>query len=445
LKEAYDYLNSLLKENDTVVFGCSYGPDSMALFHLLLEIRKKKNLCLVCAHVNHHIRKASEKEYEDLKRICERYQVVFEPMTITNYGDDNFHNEARHIRYRFFDDLVMKYQAHYLMTAHHGDDLMETILMRLVRGSTFSGYHGFSRYVFKDSYYLVRPLITASKEEILLYDKKHRIPYCIDRSNFSSKYTRNRYRKAVLPFLKKEDAMVHLKFLKYSNLLASYDAYIEKEMEKAIERVYHNGEISIALFRELDPIIQDKVIHFVLKEFYQDDLILIRDVHVDLIKKLLFSGRANSFIYLPNDIKVIKSYGNLRFSREIELLDHYEIELSDTVFLPNQMEISFVEEAVDRSNNSICLLKEDLSLPLHVRTRKFGDKMEVKGLRGTKKIKDIFIDAKIPLAKRDLWPIVVDSKDRIVWIPGVKKSKLDIPNQKKCDIILWYHEKGGKK
>ena len=78
-------------------------------------------------------------------------------------------------------------------------------------------------------------------------------------------------------------------------------------------------------------------------------------------------------------------------------------------------------------------------LPLRVRTRKSGDKMKVKGLNGTKKIKDIFIDSKIPVKNRDLWPVVVDSEDTIVWLPGLKKSKFDVSKNKKCDIILKYY------
>ena len=101
--------------------------------------------------------------------------------------------------------------------------------------------------------------------------------------------------------------------------------------------------------------------------------------------------------------------------------------------------IKIVDKISENSNFYCRLNSSDITLPLRVRTRRLGDKMEVKGLGGSKKVKDIFIDAKVPMGKRDLWPVVVDSKDKIVWLPGLKKSKFDVPKNKKCDIILKYY------
>ena len=120
IRNLYQDLN--LKNNDVIVFGCSFGPDSMALFRSLLSLRDDKNIKLVCAHVNHGKRKESEQEKKDLEQFCIKHQVLFEYIKIDHYGDDNFHNEARNIRYHFFEKIVEKYHAQYLMTAHHGDD-----------------------------------------------------------------------------------------------------------------------------------------------------------------------------------------------------------------------------------------------------------------------------------------------------------------------------------
>ena len=191
-----------LKDKDIIVIGNSAGPDSMALTDILLKLREKIDIKIICAHVNHNVRKESKEEAIFLKEYCEENDIIFESMIIEKYGDDNFHNEARAIRYSFFDKIVKKYDANYLMTAHHGDDLMETILMRIVRGSSLKGYAGFKTVVEKDTYKIVRPLIFMTKEEIKDYDDKLGIKYAIDASNFKAKYTRNRYRKVVLPFLK---------------------------------------------------------------------------------------------------------------------------------------------------------------------------------------------------------------------------------------------------
>ena len=439
MKKVLDYLNNLLNEGDVIVLGCSGGPDSMALLDLLLKIRKDKDISIICAHVNHKLRKESDLEMEWLEKVCSRKKIIFEKMIIKNYGDDNFHNEARNIRYNFFEDLVEKYEAKYLMTAHHGDDLIETVLMRIVRGSTVRGYAGFKMELIKDNYKIIRPLVTVTKDDILEYNKKNKIEYAIDKSNFSDKYTRNRYRKVVLPFLKSEDKNVHLKFLKYSHMLNMYDDYLNKQTDEVIKTLYNDNWIDINRFKALDEVIQNKVINNLLEEFYADDLLLVSDVHTDLIKSLIFSNRSNSYIYLPNNVKVVKSYDKFGFIRETEQIDSYEIELLDYANLPNGKNIKVLESASENNNNYIRINKSDVEFPLHVRTRKSGDKMKVKGLNGTKKIKDIFIDCKVPVSKRDLWPVVVDSKDRIIWLPGLKKSKFDVPKNKNCDIILKYY------
>lgn len=411
----------------------------MALMDVLLKLRKKFNLSIVCAHVNHKLRVESDDEMVWLEDFCKKKDVIFEKMIINNYGDDNFHNEARNFRYNFFESLVYKYGAKYLMTAHHGDDLMETILMRIARGSTLSGYAGFKKISVKEDYTILRPLIYVTKDELLSYNKDNGVEYVIDKSNFSDKYTRNRYRKEVLPFLKKEDPNVHLKFLKYSELLFDCDEYLDVETDKYAKTLYNDKYIEINKFKELDNVIQNKFINKLLESYYEDDMILISDVHVDLIKSLIYSNRANSFIYLPNAVKVIKSYDKVYFKRETEQIDNYEIELLDYANLPNGKNIKCIESS-DVNNNFYCRLSsKDVVLPLHVRTRKSGDKMKVKGLNGSKKVKDIFIDSKVPISQRDLWPVVVDSTDKIVWLPGLKKSKFDVQKNEKCDIILRYY------
>ena len=435
----YDYLDSLLDKEDVVVLGCSGGPDSMCLLDLLLKIRNNKDIKVVVAHVNHNVRKVSDDELLFLKDYCNKRDIMFEAMKIEKYGDDNFHNEARSIRYNFFNDVVNKYNAKYLMTAHHGDDLIETILMRIVRGSTLSGYAGFSREVIKDNYRIIRPLIYVTKDEILDYNKKNRIAYVVDASNFKTKYTRNRYRKYVLPFLKKEDKNVNLKFLKYSNILFEYNNYIDKQVGSIINKVFVDNVLKIDVYLELDDLIKNKVLYFILEKFYQDDLILVNDTHVDLIKHIISSRKANTYVYLPNNIKVVKSYNDISFVKDTELDCNYEIEISDYVHLPNNKSITRVYEQ-DKNDNNYCRLNvSDLELPLTVRTRRSGDKMVVKGMSGTKKVKDIFINSKIPVGDRDIWPVVVDASGKIVWLPGIKKSQFDIPKNEKCDIILWYN------
>ena len=424
-------------KGDSIVVGCSAGPDSMALVDMLLKIREKYNLSLIVAHVNHNLRKQSVQEEEYLRNYCEKHHIMFEGMIITEYGDDNFHNEARNIRYDFFEKIVHKYQANYLMTAHHGDDLVETILMRITRGSNLNGYSGFKKIVDMGDYQIVRPLLNYTKQELEKYDKKNHVMYYIDDSNMKDKYTRNRYRKYILPFLKEEDPNIHLKYLKFSTVLSEANQFIEHERDKALKKVIHKDVLDILTFKELDPFIQKEVLYYMLDEFYQDDLILINDKHIELLLNLIYSNRANAFVNLPNEVIATKTYQELELKKVTTEITTYEVELSKYVELPNHHVIEQLDELSGTGNDTCRLLSSEISLPLTVRTRRFGDRMAVKG-NGTKKIKDIFIDKKVKLSDRDLWPVVVDAKGVVVWLPGLKKSKYDKKKTEKYDIILKY-------
>lgn len=438
MNKVYEFLLEKIKLNkkDTIVVGVSAGPDSMALLYILNELKNKIGFKIIVAHVNHNVREESKEEAEFLSNYCKEHNIPFEMMVISKYGDDNFHNEARNIRYDYYEELINKYQANYLMTGHHADDLMETILMRIVRGSTLKGYSGFSEIVDMKTYKIVRPLISVTKQELEDFDKDNNIPYRIDKSNFKDKYTRNRYRKNVLPFLKKEDKLVHEKFIKFSNQIRECDEFIEKIVDKEIDNVYQDGIILVDKFKQLDMVIAKRIIDYIFSIIYRDDIIEIDNRHVDLVINAINSNRASVTFNLPNDYLVVKEYNRVYFKKKIDLVMPYDIELSDEVFLPNGLTIKKISESKTDGNDILRLNSSDVVLPLRVRSRHNGDRISVKNMNGTKKVNEVLINAKIPLGKRDLWPIVVDSEDKIVWIPKVKKSKYNRLKHEECDIIF---------
>lgn len=439
MKEEFNYLNNLLKVNDKIVICLSGGPDSMCLLSLLIEISKQKKLYLIAAHVNHNVRRVSAKEKIFVENYCQKNNVIFESMKIENYHDDNFHNEARNIRYKYFEEIVKKYHAKYLMTAHHGDDLIETVLMRIVRGSNLNGYAGFKKEVKRTNYTIIRPLINITKEEILQYNKLNKIPFVTDLSNKKDKYTRNRYRKNILPFLKKEDPKVHEKFLKFSNTINQYNEYLEGQLQKEYQKTFKDNILEIKIFNEYAEIIKNRIVEKILEDVYHDDLFLINDTHTKEILALIANSKTNLTINLPSGLRVRKSYGKVIFVKEADVQKDYEYELRDSVFLPNNKTIKLVKESNLTSNYVTRLSSVEVALPLKVRNRHQGDKMAVKKMSGQKKIKDIFIDEKIDLVERDLWPIVVDANDVIIWLPGLKKSKFDKSKKEKYDIIIKYN------
>ncbi len=441
MEEVYNFIRKEigLSVGDTIVVGVSGGPDSMALLYILNEFKNKMDLNIICAHVNHNKRKESEQEKIDLENYCKKNNITFEYIKVTNWGDDNFHNEARSVRYNFFEELVYNYGAKYLMTAHQGDDLIETILMRIVRGSTLKGYSGFSRIVDKGDYKIIRPLITVTKDEILKFDEKNGIQYAIDESNNENHYTRNRYRHTVLPFLKQEEPNIHKKFLKFSETLLKNSNYIDSVASKEFNKVFQNGNLDIDKFKSLDPVIQTKIIYNILEKIYGDDLLIVGNAHVDLIFGLISSNKSNSVVHLPNNVIVVKSYNELTFSYDDDINDQYEIQIDEIVNLPNGKIIEKVDETNDTSNYTIKLNSKEVTLPLYVRNRRDGDKIKLKGLNAYKKVSEIFINEKIKTSDRNSWPVVLDSKEEIVWLPGLKKSNLDKKNTEEYDIILRYY------
>lgn len=440
MEKVFEYLKNEIniKDKDTIVLGNSGGPDSMCLLHILSSFRKTTKINIVCAHVNHNVRKKSASESHFLEEYCKENDLIFETMIIEKYGDDNFQNQARKIRYNFFEDLIKKYNANYLMTAHHGDDLIETILMRIVRGSTVKGYSGFNKNISFANYQLIRPLIFVTKEEILRYNEINDVPYVIDNSNFKSKYTRNRYRNKILPFLKKEEKRVHEKFIKFSENLEEYDNYFNNVIRNILPKVYNENKLVLEEYKKLDKVIQKKIIFSILEGLYNEELTIINDKHVKIIEELIISSKPNSRIFLPNGIEAIKTYNFLEFSREIKDIVDYELEFNTYAELPNGNRLEKVEFS-EKNDNNICRIdSSEVELPLYVRTRREGDKMLLKKVNGYKKLKDIFIDSKVELDERDKCPVVVDSKGEIIWLPGLKKSKFTKLKTEKYDIIIKY-------
>ena len=439
MKETIAYLKSLLKDDDTIIIGLSGGPDSMCLLDIIKKINKR--ITIVCAHINHNIRQESFEEQKFIEEFCESNNLIFETTTFDKKSEEQDYNELelREKRYNYFETLIKKYNAKYLFTAHHGDDLVETILMRISRGSNLKGYTGFQVETKKKDYKVIKPLIFMTKEDINEYNKENNIPYVLDKTNEEDNYTRNRYRHHVLPFLKSENENIHLKYLKFSRELLAYYEYVDNVIKKEIEKRFEKNTLDIEGFTRLDKLIQTKIIEYILDDNYIDNLYLVSDKHVNLILNIIDNPKPNIEINLPDNLRITKSYNTLKITRNKKGNQEYNIPITEETTLPNGKSIRILKETDSNSNYYIRLNSKELSLPLYVRTRKEGDKMIVKNMESSKKIKDIFINSKLSKDERNTQPIVVDKSGNIVWIPGLKKSKFDKAKNEKYDIILWYN------
>ncbi len=433
-------ITSLDMPNDEyIVVGVSSGPDSMALLHLL---KKNSNKKIVCAHVNHNVRRNSIKEELYLKDYCEENNIIFESYKITSYNLNNFEAEARIKRYSFFEKTLKKYHSKTLFLAHHGDDLVETIIMKIIRGTNLEGYAGIKKYSKQKNYIIIRPLIYLTKDDIIKYNQKNKIKYYIDKTNKNIKYTRNRIRRKILPALKKEDKNIHLKFLKFSNTIQEYHNYIEFIVKSKIKTSYKNNTINIELFNNEDTFIKKQIIFYILREIYENKSDIIKNKHIDEIIRLSTNKKPNAYINLPLNYIAKKVYSTIYIEKNTkEKKENYKIILKDKIEI-NDFIIKKLDKC-DISNNSVCRLNsKTIKLPIYIRNKKDGDYIEVLGLNGKKKISDIFIENKVPKDLRDQYPIVVDSNDNVLWIPNLKKSKYNVKKNELCDIILTSRMKG---
>ena len=431
MKTETKFLEDNIKKNSTIVVACSGGPDSMCLIDLLVRIKKEKNLNVICAHVNHKLREESDNEALMVERYCKKNKIIFELLEINEYKTTKFNEEdARKRRYKFFESLIQKYNAKYLLTAHHGDDLIETILMRIVRGSNLSGYVGIKKINKNKNYTILRPLLTTTKENIISYNKNNNIEYVIDRSNESMKYTRNRYRKKILPFLKEESKDVHLKFLKFSEELNSYQQFVDEYIKE--KELIENNMIVINKIINESNFIKRKALEFIIKEIQTKYIFEISDNQIKEILKII--NKNNKSIDLKNGFKCVSEYGLIKIIKEDS--KKIDTKILDKDFCVDNFSFYFLKESSSNDNWTIRLSTNEINLPLYIRAKENKDKLLVKNLNGSKKVNEIFNENKIPRAKRDSYPVIIDSDNNIIWIPGLKKSKFCKDKNEKYDIII---------
>lgn len=413
----------------------------MALLSIVNNIKDTNNVKVIVAHVNHKVREESDEEAQMVEEFAKQNNDIFELYEIKEYHDKtNFHEDARKIRYKFLKELKDKYKADYLLTAHHGDDLTETVLMRITRGSNLKGYIGFKEESDWENIKLLRPLIRRTKKYLEQYDIENNIPYRIDKTNYSDEYTRNRYRNEIIPLLKKEDENIHLKYLKLSTELNKYYQFV-KELVKKEEKniVDDDGNIIVSKLINLPSLYQEVLIGEMIADIQLNDYLPLNDSLFNDMLNVINSSKTNALIDLPNNYVFGKEYDKLVFKKKVDSVETIDYILEND-YIGNTFDIIFTDD-FDSSNNCIALSKNDIKLPLKLRNRKNGDIIEVLNLNGKKKVSDIFIDSKVPSNKRDIYPLLVDSNDNILWIPGIKKSKFAKAKNEKYDIILCCKEK----
>ena len=432
MNKVFYFLNSFLKKDDCIVIGVSGGPDSMALLDVLYSYQTSLNLKIIVAFVDHCTREEIEDEKVLVQKYCKFKNIIFEETKITKKIDKNFEMEARKIRYDFFGKLVKKYKANYLFTAHHADDLMETIIMRISRGSILKGYKGINLITKKRNYSIVRPLLYTNKVGIMKYLEDEFVKYALDKTNDEDDHTRNRIRHYVIPYLKEEYKNVSEKFFEFSEELDMYDKFVENYLDKS--NILVDNKIDLVKYNKEDVLIKRKIIERYLNDIYDGYLEIITKVHVDNIIEFIKKNKVNKVVKLPENYIGLLDNKYFEIKKDIDF-DYTDIEFKKTTKV-NNYKFIYNEKTDLKSNYVIRLLSSEIELPLHIRNRKDKDRMEVKNLNGTKTVSDILTDSKIPYEKRKNIVLITDNCGNILWIPGIKKSKFDKEISEKYDIII---------
>lgn len=449
--------HSFQLENKKMVVAVSGGPDSLALLHYLWGQKDKRNLSIVAAHVDHMFR--GQESLEDalfVKTFCEHNAIPFEmerinvPEMIEQTGL-NPQTAARQARYEFFAKVMKKYGFDYLALGHHGDDQIETILMRLTRGSTGAARAGipFSRPFANGS--LFRPFLGLTKVEINEYCQNYHLEPRIDPSNEKDIYSRNRFRLEIIPFLKAENSHVHDHFQRFSEEIQYDELFLQELTVQTMNTVMKTREknkitIDINRFNEVPIPLQRRGIQLILNYLYKVKPASLSALHIDQIFSIIQHPHPSGTLDFPNGLKIIRSYTQLSFQFDISVALNYSFTLKEpgVIELPigTSVNMSIINGEKIDSRECMAIFPADIiKLPLVIRTRRNGDRMSLKGMSGTKKLKDIFIDNKIPIQDRDSWPVITDGDGCILWLPGLKKASFEgMDNPANQYLQLIYHK-----
>lgn len=430
--------NCMFQSGDKVIVAVSGGPDSICLLHVMHTLRKQLNIELIAAHVNHGLRgKEADEDEAYAKELCDFYGIGFfsrkiDIVSLAKEKGVSLELAGREARYDFFMELITKLKGNKIALAHNANDQAETILMRIIRGTGLEGLVGIK--AVRDEIF-VRPIIEIYRHDIENYCNENNLKMRIDRTNLENIYTRNKVRLELIPFIEKNFNVDFLNTLnRMSDTLKKDNEYMDSVSEEA--------------FKKLCEIKKDKII--MKKElFHEKEAIVARTIRLSINK---LSGNTNNiekihiydiikihyhntgkYIELPNNLTAVNNYGdiNLQFKEDKYLPDkkEYKIELNSCKVMDDfKIKITTAEmnKTEDKKLKDYSFVKhfdrDKIKGDITLRYRKEGDRIIPLGMNGSKKVKDIFIDMKIPKDERDRIPIICFGGE-IAWIFGVRISE----------------------
>lgn len=425
----------LFRPGDTLIVALSGGADSTALLDLLARL-PGYNLGLIAAHLNHRLRGAeSDADEEFCRQTAARYSIPFEARRVdvadaAAQGRLNLEDAGRQARIAFFDTVRAARGAAAVVLAHHGNDQAETVLMRLLRGSGMTGLSGMT---YRNDRGYVRPLLDISRAEIEQYLRARRLEWREDSSNSDTAYLRNRLRHELLPLLETYNPAIRSRLAATAAIIGGDDALLEELTARAAAGSCREAENtivdSVTRLRSLASPLRRRVLrHFIKQLAGTLDETGLR--HIVALDGMIGSGRPNARLQLPHGILAVREYDRVVWMRS----DHQKatpdgsFELSIAApgvyhFPGGTITVESCAEAhFPAPPGSACFNPGKTPLPWQIRTFRPGDRITPFGMSGSKKVKDIFIDRKIPLSRRQRIPLVFCGGE-LIWIAGVCASE----------------------
>ncbi len=436
--------NIISLQGQRVIVGVSGGADSMALLGCLRQLADELALSVVVAHLEHGFRgQASIEDAKYVEQYCAAHDIAFEMKSVNMpeiiAGAKGSSQElSREVRYSWYRELTIKYQTPYVLLGHHRDDQVETIIMRMIQGTSISGLAGMNMYQQRMGMTIVRPLLEVTKEQLIRHCREMGIVPREDSSNYDNKYLRNRVRNQLLPLLEEQyNPNVAQALLNLANLAREDSDFIEQHVGEVfadiVTEVTANQQYKIERkqIRNLHPALQSRVILLILYYLKSDTRFEKKHIHIviDWINEP-FSG---GILQLAKDIVVVReaeyvliTYREFLDSRALE--EPLLLPLGERIELPDGGYLFADVVAVDDVQElpvSDMLVKFDAdqlhNQQIYCRGRQDGDRMSIWGMKGSKKVKNIFIDAKIPAHERNRIPVIVAGEE-IIWLAGIQRS-----------------------
>ncbi len=442
MKEAVHQMicrHQLLRSGETIIVAVSGGPDSMALLHFLWNMRKRYHIDVRACHLNHQLRgdEASE-DASFVKAYCKDHGICLyqKELNVKKYAKERkvgTQLAARELRYQWFSQLLATIPNSCIATGHHGDDQVETMMMRLIRGTTPIYSFGIPVQRKLGEGRLIRPFLGVTKMELEAYCREEGLSSRHDSSNDSNVYTRNRIRHELLPILKKENPNIHVHMQRQNEWMSEDQHFLMKQAEELLPSMIVNKSdqkvtISRPAFLSAALPLQRRLIHLILSYLCGRNSPKITSIHIEQVLALLVREHPSSEYHLAETLYVRREYDVCHF---LVPTRHPAFEREQTLPIRGQVSMyqwffeSFVTTDchVVEADHQIVLDLDDVTTPLIVRTRRADDRIACRGMEGTKKVGRLFIDRKIPKQERERWPLLVDGEGRILWVPFLHRTR----------------------